>query len=76
MTLEVTDAAKDWLGEQGYDQVFGARPLRRLIQNEVEDRLSEAVLDGRFQAGETIVIDCEEGSIVLKSSEKALPAPA
>ena len=74
MSLEVTDAAKDWLGEHGYDQVFGARPLRRLIQNEVEDRLSEAVLDGRFQAGETIVIDCEEDSIVLKNVPQ--PAPA
>jgi ATP-dependent Clp protease ATP-binding subunit ClpC len=74
MSLEVTDAAKDWLGEHGYDQVFGARPLRRLIQNEVEDRLSEAVLDGRFQAGETIVIDCEGDSIVLKNVPQ--PAPA
>jgi ATP-dependent Clp protease ATP-binding subunit ClpC len=74
MSLEVTDAAKDWLGEHGYDQVFGARPLRRLIQNEVEDRLSEAVLDGRFHAGETIVIDCEEDSIILKNV--AQPAPA
>ena len=74
MSLEVTDAAKDWLGEHGYDQVFGARPLRRLIQNEVEDRLSEAVLDGRFQAGETIVIDCEENSIILKNVPQ--PAPA
>jgi ATP-dependent Clp protease ATP-binding subunit ClpC len=74
MSLEVTDAAKDWLGEHGYDQVFGARPLRRLIQNEVEDRLSEAVLDGRFQAGETIVIDCEGDSIILKNVPQ--PAPA
>jgi ATP-dependent Clp protease ATP-binding subunit ClpC len=74
MSLEVTDVAKDWLGERGYDQVFGARPLRRLIQNEVEDRLSEAVLDGRFQAGDTIVIDCEDDTIVLK--EVPQPAPA
>src|SRR3990170_657264 len=74
MSLEVTDAAKDWLGERGYDQVFGARPLRRLIQNEVEDRLSEAVLDGRFQAGDTVVIDCEEDAIVLKNVPQ--PAPA
>jgi len=74
MSLEVTEAAKDWLGEHGYDQVFGARPLRRLIQNEVEDRLSEAVLDGRFQAGETIVIDCEGDSIILKNVPQ--PAPA
>ncbi len=74
LSLEVTDAAKDWLGDRGYDQVFGARPLRRLIQNEIEDRLSEAVLDGRFEPGETIVIDCEEDSIVLKQVPQ--PAPA
>jgi ATP-dependent Clp protease ATP-binding subunit ClpC len=74
LSLEVTDAAKDWLGNRGYDQVFGARPLRRLIQNEIEDRLSEAVLDGRFQPGDSIVIDCEEDSIVLR--EVPQPAPA
>ena len=44
--LEVTEAAKDFLGEKGYDEVFGARPLRRVIQNMVEDKLSEAVLRG------------------------------
>ncbi len=71
--LEVTDAAKEWLGDKGYDQVFGARPLRRLIQNEVEDRLSEALLEGRFQPGETIVIDCEDEQLVLKHvSEPAI----
>jgi hypothetical protein len=47
--LEVTDAAKDFLGEKGYDEVFGARPLRRVIQNMIEDRLSEAVLRGEFK---------------------------
>jgi ATP-dependent Clp protease ATP-binding subunit ClpC len=46
--LEVTDAAKDFLGEKGYDEVFGARPLRRVIQNMVEDKLSEAVLRNEF----------------------------
>jgi len=47
--LEVTDAAKDLLGEKGYDEVFGARPLRRVIQNMVEDKLSEAVLRDEFK---------------------------
>jgi ATP-dependent Clp protease ATP-binding subunit ClpC len=47
--LEVTDAAKDFLGEKGYDEVFGARPLRRVIQDMVEDKLSEAVLRGEFK---------------------------
>jgi hypothetical protein len=47
--LEVTEAAKDFLGEKGYDEVFGARPLRRVIQNMVEDKLSEAVLREEFK---------------------------
>ena len=47
--LEVTDAAKDFLGEKGYDEVFGARPLRRVIQDMIEDKLSEAVLRDEFK---------------------------
>ncbi|HLE02621.1 MAG TPA: AAA family ATPase, partial [Dehalococcoidia bacterium] len=70
--LEVTAVARDWLAEKGYDPLFGARPLRRLIQNEVEDRLSEAVLEERFQPGDTMILDCEEDKIVVKSGEPAL----
>ena len=47
--LEVTDAAKDFLGEKGYDEVFGARPLRRVIQDMVEDKLSDSLLRGKFR---------------------------
>ena len=63
--LEVTDAARDFLGEKGYDEVFGARPLRRAIQDMVEDKLSEALLSGKFQAGDTVVVDLEDGEIVV-----------
>jgi ATP-dependent Clp protease ATP-binding subunit ClpC len=63
--LKVTEAAKDFLGEKGYDEVFGARPLRRVIQNMVEDKLSEDLLRGEFQAGDTIVIDLEGEEIVV-----------
>ena len=55
--LEVSEAARDWLGEKGYDPVFGARPLRRVIQERLEDSLSEAVLRGDFSAGDTIRVD-------------------
>jgi ATP-dependent Clp protease ATP-binding subunit ClpC len=66
VSLELTDVAKDWLGEKGYDTVFGARPLRRVIQNELEDRLSEALLQERFTAGDTVIIDvAEDGDLVL-----------
>jgi len=63
--LEVTDAAKDFLGEKGYDEVFGARPLRRAIQDRVEDKLSEDLLSGKFQSGDTVVVDLEDGEIVV-----------
>ncbi len=54
--LEVTDAAKDFLGEKGYDEVFGARPLRRVIQDMVENRLSEAVLRNEFKVFERVFV--------------------
>jgi len=63
--LEVTEAAKDFLGEKGYDEVFGARPLRRVIQDMVEDKLSDDLLRGKFQSGDTVVVDMEEGEIVV-----------
>ncbi|MDP2952009.1 MAG: AAA family ATPase, partial [Chloroflexota bacterium] len=63
--LVVTAAAKELLGEKGYDPTFGARPLRRVIQNMVEDPLSEGLLEGRFRSGEEVVIDVEGGEIHL-----------
>ena len=65
MKIEVTDAAKDHLGEKGYDEVFGARPLRRVIQDLIEDKLSDALLRGHFRSGDTVVVDLENGEIVL-----------
>jgi ATP-dependent Clp protease ATP-binding subunit ClpC len=79
VTMEVTDGCKDWLGEKGYDHVFGARPLRRVIQDEIEDRLSDALLEDRFQEGDRVVIDVQAGEIVLtkapEPAQPALPAP-
>jgi ATP-dependent Clp protease ATP-binding subunit ClpC len=73
VTLEITNEALDWIGEKGYDPVFGARPLRRVIQNEIEDRLSEALLEERFAEGDTIKIDVQNDEIVLTNiSEPAL----
>ena len=71
--LEMTDGAKDWIGEKGYDPVFGARPLQRVIQNEIEDSLSEALLEGRFSEGDTVRIDVQNEEIILENaSEPAL----
>ncbi|MFB3052888.1 MAG: NDP-hexose 4-ketoreductase, partial [Dehalococcoidia bacterium] len=73
VTLEMTDAAKDWIGEKGFDPLFGARPLRRVIQNEIEDRLSEALLEERFHAGDTVRVDVQNDEIILiTASEPAL----
>ena len=58
LSLEVTDAA-NWLGEKGYDPVFGARPLRRVIEHNIEDPMSDEVLGGRYAPGDTVLIDCE-----------------
>jgi ATP-dependent Clp protease ATP-binding subunit ClpC len=69
LTLELTDAAKNYLAEKGYDPSLGARPLRRAIQRDIEDALSERILWKEFRAGETIVVDAEEGKIVFRSIE-------
>jgi ATP-dependent Clp protease ATP-binding subunit ClpC len=66
VSLEVTDEAKDWLGEKGFDQVFGARPLRRVIQNEIEDKLSEGLLQGDYEVGDTVSVDVEDGGLVFR----------
>ncbi len=65
--LELTDSARQWLGEKGFDPVLGARPLRRLIQNEVEDSLSDEVLGGSLDAGDTAIVDMEDDKIVIRN---------
>ena len=57
LSLEVTQTAKEWLAEKGFDPNFGARPLRRLIERELEDELSEAVIAGHYHIGQTVLVD-------------------
>jgi ATP-dependent Clp protease ATP-binding subunit ClpC len=59
MGIELTQAAKNFLAEKGYDPVLGARPLRRTIQREIEDVLSEKILFGELRPGQIVVIDVE-----------------
>jgi ATP-dependent Clp protease ATP-binding subunit ClpC len=59
MQLELTQPAKNLLAERGFDPVLGARPLRRTIQREIEDILSEKILYGELQAGQIVVVDVE-----------------
>ena len=65
MTLEVTDAARRFIAEQGFDPVFGARPLRRFIAHEVETRIARALLGGDIQDGATITVDVRGGEFVV-----------
>jgi len=66
LTLEVSDAAKAWLGDHGYDPAFGARPLRRVIQRSVGDPLAVALLEGRFVEDDTVHVDVEGDALTLK----------
>ena len=61
MSIELTDAAKDLIAKQGTDPVYGARPLRRAIQTMVEDPLAEQLLEGRWHAGDIVLVDRGEG---------------
>ena len=76
ISLELSEAAKDWLGEKGYDPVFGARPLRRVVQNELEDRLSEALLQERFGLGDTVFIDVQGDDLIMEKKQPELAEPA
>jgi ATP-dependent Clp protease ATP-binding subunit ClpC len=71
--LEFTDTAKDLLVKKGYDQMYGARPLRRVIQRMVEDRLSEEMLQGGIKDGDVVTVDAAGDSLTF--SIKQTPAP-
>jgi len=66
LSLVVTPEAEKALAQKGYDPSFGARPLRRVIQRQVEDPLALALLDGRFHEGDTVTVDAEGDSIILR----------
>ena len=65
ITLEVTDAAREWLAITGFDPAYGARPLRRLVQKEIGDRLAKAVLGGQVRDGDTVTVDLDEAADTL-----------
>nr|ABZ09331.1 hypothetical protein ALOHA_HF4000APKG7H23ctg2g1 [uncultured marine microorganism HF4000_APKG7H23] len=74
LSLEVTQAAKEWLGKTGYDPQFGARPLRRAIQNHLEDPLAEEYLAGKYQPGQTVVVDVEDDHLVISGQTEPIAA--
>ncbi len=67
--LEITPAARELLGNMGYDPTYGARPLRRVIQKQLVDRLALALLEGRFHAGEAVLADAVDGEVSLAPAE-------
>ena len=68
--LELTDAAKELLANEGYDPVYGARPLKRAIQRRILDPLAQAVLRGEFRDGETVMVDNAGGQLVFRHKDK------
>jgi ATP-dependent Clp protease ATP-binding subunit ClpC len=77
MSLEVTQEAKDHIIKLGYDVAYGARPLRRVIQNMVEDVLAEHLLLGKYEPGTTIVVDKDpEAGLDIRAAEPRTPVEA
>ena len=66
LTIEVTDEVKDYLGDAGYSEAYGARPLRRLIQKRIEDGLAEEILSGKYTTGNKIVLKLKDEKIVFE----------
>jgi ATP-dependent Clp protease ATP-binding subunit ClpB len=75
LAVELTDEARDYLADAGYDPTFGARPLKRLIQRELQDPLAMKLLSGEIAEGDTVVVDAVEGGLTLGTG-KAAPARA
>ncbi|MFI1422121.1 ATP-dependent Clp protease ATP-binding subunit [Streptomyces sp. NPDC020731] len=73
IAVDFTDAAVGWLAERGYQPEYGARPLRRTIQREVDNQLSRLLLDGRVQEGGRVTVDTEDGRLTFRTQET--PAP-
>jgi ATP-dependent Clp protease ATP-binding subunit ClpB len=71
ITLDISDAALDWLADHGHDPSFGARPLKRLIQTAIGDRLALEMLEGRVADGDSVVVDAGDGGLVLTSRGNA-----
>jgi ATP-dependent Clp protease ATP-binding subunit ClpA len=73
--LQLTNRARAWFAERGYDPTFGARPMARLIQNEIKRVLADEILFGRLQNGGKVEVDEQDGQLVFSYSETSAPAP-
>ncbi|WP_317446202.1 ATP-dependent Clp protease ATP-binding subunit [Streptomyces collinus] len=75
ISVEFTDAAVDWLAERGYQPEYGARPLRRTIQREVDNQLSRLLLNGTITAGDRVIVDVVDGRLDFRAERPEPPAP-
>jgi ATP-dependent Clp protease ATP-binding subunit ClpA len=69
--VELTEAAKDWLVEEGYDPVYGARPLRRAIERHVENEIAKRILAGECKDGDSVIVDAAKGKLTFAHKEGA-----
>ena len=76
MAITLEPEARAWLAEKGYDPVYGARPLARVIQTEVRDPLTDEILFGRLEHGGTVTIRLEDRQLAFAYDAKPAPAPA
>ena len=76
ITLEVGEDARTWLANRGYDPVYGARPLKRVIQKELQDKLAEKLLAGAILDGDTVPVTVGNGCVVLCGPATAPAAAA
>ncbi len=72
--VELTDQARELLANLGWDPTYGARPLKRVIQKRLVDKLALAMLEGRFGEGDTVVVDAADGDLTFEKSERLVPA--
>ena len=72
LQLVVTDAARDLLAEEGYDPAYGARPLKRAIQQRIQNALAKELLAGRFEDGAVITVDAQSGEFTFSATEAAV----
>jgi len=76
ITLTLTQEAREWLADEGYDPLYGARPLKRVIQREVQDRLAEEILGGAISDGMAVTVDVGSEGLSIRPSGPSVPAEA
>jgi ATP-dependent Clp protease ATP-binding subunit ClpB len=76
ITVTLTEAARELLGEMGYDPTYGARPLKRVIQKKLVDRLALSILEGDFREGDVVAVDAADGELTFAKGVVPVDAPA